>query len=139
MRILAILLTVSALRAGENEEIREVLSKQQAAWNRGDIAAFMEGYDRSGATSFLSSRGVTRGYDSVLENYRKRYPNRAAMGTLEFTILEVRSIVPGSAALVLGRFALTREEAGGGAASGYFTLLFKKTEQGWKILHDHTS
>lgn len=139
MRVLFILLAAPVLWAADEDDIRAVLSNQQAAWNRGDVDAFMEGYDRSAGTSFLSSRGVTRGYDSLLDNYRKRYPSPAAMGTLTFTILEVRQVVPGSAALVLGRFELSRSAEGGGNASGYFTLIFKKTGEGWKILHDHTS
>src|SRR5690606_2650838 len=66
-------------------EIQRILSEQQQAWNRGDIDAFMQHYLKSDALTFSSGGRVTRGWKQTLENYRKRYPDRAAMGKLEFS------------------------------------------------------
>jgi uncharacterized protein (TIGR02246 family) len=119
-------------------EIRAVLAAQQAAWNRADVAAFMEGYEKSADLTFSGTSGVTRGWQNVLERYRKRYPDAEAMGKLQFSEIEVR-LVGSEAALVLGRFHLTRTEQAGGDASGHFSLVFRKTPAGWRIIHDHTS
>jgi uncharacterized protein (TIGR02246 family) len=136
--LLAILaFAAAAFAAGEEGTIREVLERQQAAWNRGDVAAFMEGYENSPDTTFVGTT-VTRGYQQVLERYRQRYPNRDAMGELTFSEIEVHRLGPGHA-WAMGRFALKRNAAGGGDASGRFTLLLKKTKAGWKIILDHTS
>jgi beta-aspartyl-peptidase (threonine type) len=60
------------------------------------------------------------------------------MGVLTFSEIEVRPLAPG-VALATGKFALQRSTDAGGDASGRFTLILKRTPQGWKIIHDHTS
>ena len=72
----------------EIEAVRAVVEAQQAAWNRGDIEGFMAGYAQEEATTFVSGDTVTRGWQTVLERYRKRYDSRAKMGTLTFSELE---------------------------------------------------
>lgn len=139
--LLAVLFALPALlHAASPDEtaIRQVLERQQAAWNKGDIKAFMEGYDNSPDTTFVGATGVTRGYQPVLENYLKRYPTRDAMGQLTFSAIEVHMVAPGSA-WVFGRFHLKRNAAGGGDKSGSYTLVFKKTAAGWKAVLDHTN
>jgi ketosteroid isomerase-like protein len=134
--MLKTLLLMLALAAPE-DEIRGVLARQQADWNRADVESFMTGYDNSEQTTF-QGKALSRGYGSVLERYRKSYPNAEAMGQLKFSEIEVR-MLGADAALVLGRFSLERSPAAGGPATGRFTLIFRKTAQGWKIIHDHTS
>lgn len=126
------------LWAAPEADVRAVLDRQVAAWNQGDIETFMTTYLDSSELTFQGKDGVTRGYRPVLERYRKRYRSREAMGVLQFSEIEVRMLGDG-AALVLGRFALTRSEAGGGNASGRYTLVLRRTPAGWKIIHDHTS
>jgi len=123
--------------ASPEAEIRAVLDRQQADWNRGAIVSFMTGYDESPATTF-QGKALVRGFASVLERYKKQYPDQARMGKLTFSAIDIRMLGP-DAALVLGAFALERDTEAGGAASGRFTLVFRKTPQGWKIIHDHTS
>jgi ketosteroid isomerase-like protein len=125
------------LAALPDAEIRRVLDDQVTAWNRGDIPAFMQGYDESEATTFVSST-VTKGHAQVLANYIKRYPTRDDMGTLKFSDLEIRPL-GAEYAVVIGRFHLERTAKAGGEASGIFTLIFHWTGKGWKIIMDHTS
>lgn len=119
-------------------EIRAVLAAQEVAWNRADVNAFMEAYEKSDELTFSGTSGVTRGWQNVLERYRRRYPGAEAMGKLRYSAIEVR-LVGSEAALVLGQFHLTRAEKAGGDASGHFSLVFRKTPSGWRIIHDHTS
>jgi uncharacterized protein (TIGR02246 family) len=136
--MLALLLCLLLAPADPESDIRAVLDKQAQAWNRGDIEAFMTTYLDSPQLTFMGKDSVTRGYRPVLERYRQRYASREAMGTLRFSELEVR-LLGSDAALVLGKFQLTRTAAGGGDASGRFSLVLRKTAAGWKIIHDHTS
>lgn len=122
-------------RAADRCAITAVLQAQQAAWNRGDVVAFLEGYWKSPDLTFSGSGGVVRGFDGVLARYRKNYPDRAAMGELQFSGLEFRFLGP-NAALVLGRWHLNREK---GDVGGVFSLVWEKFPEGWKIIHDHTS
>jgi uncharacterized protein (TIGR02246 family) len=116
-------------------EIRSVLDAQRDAWNRGDIEAYMDGYARSADTVFVSGDRVTRGWQTVLERYKKTYDSREKMGALTFSDVEI-TILGKDAALVLGRWHLQRVHD---EPHGRFTLLFRKTKPGWKIFHDHTS
>jgi len=116
-------------------EIQSVLSAQQAAWNRGDIDAFMNGYARSASTVFVSEDEVRRGWDTVRERYRKKYSDRTKMGTLTFSEIEVTPMSADSA-VVLGRWRLQRTND---EPHGRFTLIFKRLPEGWRIVHDHTS
>lgn len=138
MDLMLALILCSLLAASPEAEIRAVLDKQVAAWNGGDIEEFMTTYLDSPALTFSGRDGVTRGYRPVLERYRAKYATRQAMGVLRFSEIEIR-LLGADAALVLGRFDLTREPAGGGNASGRFTLVLERTPRGWKIVHDHTS
>jgi uncharacterized protein (TIGR02246 family) len=116
-------------------EIQSVLSAQQDAWNRGDIDAFMNGYAQSASTVFISGDEVTRGWETVRDRYRVKYSDRAKMGTLSFSDIEVTMLSP-DAAVVLGRWRLKRAND---EPHGRFTLIFKRLPEGWRIVHDHTS
>jgi len=127
--------TPSEERSGDRETITAVLNAQQAAWNRGDVEAFLVGYWKSPELTFSGATGVSRGWDGVLARYKKSYPDRAAMGKLDFADLEFRFLGP-DAALVLGRWHLKRETD---ELGGVFSLVWQRFPDGWKIIHDHTS
>ena len=116
-------------------EIQSVLGAQQDAWNRGDIDAFMNGYAQSASTVFVTEDEVRRGWETVRDRYRIRYSDRAKMGTLSFSDIEVTMLSP-DAAIVLGGWRLKRASD---EPHGRFTLIFKRLPEGWRIVHDHTS
>ena len=115
--------------------IRTVLETQRAAWNRGHLETFMEGYWKSDRTEFVGASGVQHGWQAVLDRYRRSYPDRKAMGQLTFSELEIALLAP-DAAYVVGHWQLEREADHPG---GVFTLILRKFPEGWRIVHDHTS
>ena len=115
--------------------IRAVLDAQRDAWNRGDIEGYMDGYDRSPDTVFVSGDRINRGWQTVLDRYKKSYDSREKMGVLTFSDVEITTLSKDAAA-VLGRWRLKRAND---EPHGTFTLLFRRTKTGWKIVHDHTS
>jgi uncharacterized protein (TIGR02246 family) len=117
--------------------IRQVLDDQVAAWNRGDVDAFMRGYKDSPDTTFIG-KSIEHGYMPILERYKKAYSSKDAMGTLDFSDLSIRAL-SADYAVVTGRFHLARNAAGGGDVSGIFSLVWEKTAEGWKIVLDHSS
>jgi ketosteroid isomerase-like protein len=119
----------------DESQIRAVLDAQVAAWNRGDIDSFMQGYWKSARTLFVGANGVTRGWQAVLDRYRRAYPDRRAMGRLNFSGLEIEQDCP-RAALVIGEYHLEREHD---HPSGVFTLNFRRFPDGWRIVVDHTT
>jgi ketosteroid isomerase-like protein len=122
-------------RDSDEVAIQTILRAQQADWNRGDVEAFLTGYWHSPELTFSGGNGVSRGWDGVLARYKKNYPDRAAMGELDFSELEFRFLGP-DAALVLGHWHLKREK---GDIGGVFSLVWQRFPDGWKIIHDHTS
>jgi ketosteroid isomerase-like protein len=116
------------------DDIISVMTEQSTAWNRGDIDGFMRGYWNSEKLVFVSSR-VTRGWRSTLDNYKRSYPTKDAMGTLTFSELEV-TVLSNDAAVVLGSWSLQRANDN---PKGKFTLIFRKFKEGWRIVHDHTT
>ncbi|MCC7236258.1 MAG: DUF4440 domain-containing protein [Bryobacterales bacterium] len=137
-RALGFLLPASAVPlAGQSSAILAVLRQSVADWNRADIPAFMRCYEDSPETTFVS-RAVVRGTAAVRERYKTAYPDAEHMGKLAFHDLDVRTLSPGSA-IVTGRFQLERTTRGGGPAQGLFTLVLRKSADGWRIIHDHSS
>ena len=133
--VAAIVSAVPTQSQNATAQIRSVLRAQQDAWNRGDIDGFMNGYGRSASTVFVSEDTIRRGWETVRERYRKKYSDRAKMGTLAFSDLEIMLLSP-DAGVVLGRWSLKRAND---QPHGRFTLIFKRLPEGWRIVHDHTS
>jgi len=140
---LVLILSAAILEAADEQsgnapdisEIRAVLRAQVEAWNHGDIDSFMNGYARTDTTVFVSGDEVTRGWQTVRDRYLKKYNDRAKMGTLTFSDFEIEQLGPDSA-VALGRWELKRASDN---PHGRFTLIFRKTPDGWRIVHDHTS
>ncbi|MFQ5412355.1 MAG: YybH family protein [Phycisphaerae bacterium] len=130
------------------QAIREVLDRQVAAWNAGDIEGFMSHYWHSEELTFVSvhqeqdpATGInrpvttmTRGWQATLDRYRQRYPTSEAMGTLSFSELAV-SRTSGDAARVKGRYRLDRKHD---IPTGRFTLDMRRIEGAWRIVRDWT-
>jgi beta-aspartyl-peptidase (threonine type) len=120
----------------QRETITALLREQVAAWNAGDIDAFMKPYWKSDQLTFSSGGTTTRGYNATLARYKHRYPTVAEMGTLDFSELDFLTL--GAEAIqVLGTWHLV--DSHGEPVGGRFTLVFRRLEDGWKIVHDHTS
>ncbi|MEA2569613.1 MAG: hypothetical protein QOI24_1614 [Acidobacteriota bacterium] len=116
--------------------IQKVLDQQVAGWNRGDLEAYMQGYLHSNELTFFSGATVTRGWEPTLERYKKRYQGEGKeMGTLTFSEVVI-DVVASDAAFVRGRWHLAMSKE---SREGLFTLLVRKTDQGWKVVHDHSS
>lgn len=126
----------ASAKSKKNEEaIRAVLNAQAEAWNRGDLEGYMDGYDRSPATEFVGGDTITRGWQTVLERYQKKYDTREKMGVLTFSEMEI-TVLSKDAALVLGRWRIRRA---GDEPHGTFSLLLRRKKAGWRIVHDHSS
>ena len=145
--ILALLLAITFSARAQDDQLKtaskqeldiiKVLVAQEAAWNKGDLQAFIQGYKNSPDTLFVTHQ-VFRGVDGMLDEYRHNYPTKAVMGTLGFSELEVHPLDE-KFAVVIGKYHLDRGKKEGGPADGIFSLVFEKTDQGWKIIVDHTT
>ena len=115
--------------------ILDLLDTQTAAWNKGDLQGFMKGYWENDSLRFIGKSGITYGWSNTLANYKRGYPDTAAMGKLNFTILVVKKLSPRYYEVV-GKWYLKRSI---GDASGHYTLLLRKIKGSWVIISDHSS
>jgi ketosteroid isomerase-like protein len=109
--------------------------EQEQSWNNGDIEGFMKHYWQNDSLKFIGRRGLTYGWQQTLDNYKRSYPDRAAMGRLQFDILST-DILSDSSAFVIGKWTLLRSAD---TLSGHYTLLWKKYDDRWVIVADHSS
>lgn len=119
----------------EEAAIRNLLQTQTQTWNRGDINGFMQTYWKHDSLMFVGKNGVTRNWQNTLNNYKKNYPDKTAMGKLFFDIIEMRPLSD-NYYFVVGKWMLKRSI---GDLSGHYTLLIKKINGQWKIVVDHSS
>jgi len=133
--VLICLITVVSGQSKNELAIRKVLEEQRTAWNKGDIPGFMAHYWQNDSLMFIGKSGVTYGWQETLDNYKKGYPDAAAMGNLVFDILQVRQLSD-THYFVVGKWHLTRTI---GDVGGHFSLLFRKIDNKWVIVADHSS
>jgi L-asparaginase / beta-aspartyl-peptidase len=137
LSLLALLGCASGDHARDRQEILGVISAQAAAWNRGDLDEFLTGYHRSDRTVFAGGDAVHRGFDAMAKRYRETYSSKAKMGRLTFARLAFEQL-EGDRAVVTGSWELELEGSDK-RPGGVFTLIWRRFEEGWKIVHDHTS
>jgi uncharacterized protein (TIGR02246 family) len=131
-----LLLTVAAgAQSNDETAIRQLLDQQTAAWNRGDIDRFMDGYWENDSLMFIGKSGVTYGWTNTLNNYKRGYPDTAAMGKLRFELLTVKRLSD-EYYFVVGKWFLQRSI---GNIGGHYNLLFRKINGKWVIIADHSS
>jgi len=137
--LLLLIITCShaKLYAQDADEIavRQLLINQSKAWSKGNLKEFMQSYWQSDSLVFTGKNGLKYGYKTVLANYMKNYPDTAAMGKLQFDLLQLKKL-SFEYYYVIGKWQLHRTA---GDLQGHFTLLFKKIKNRWLIISDHTS
>ena len=146
MKYLSILIIIIALAScndkmyntrnetSEKNKIKTVMKMQEKAWNDGDIVKFMQGYWKSDSLKFVGRRGITYGWQTTLDNYKKSYPDTKTMGKLHFEIDLIEKLSNDTYYLI-GRYSLKREKDEPG---GFFNLIWRKIDGKWKIITDMT-
>ena len=132
--ILILTISCSTTNSSEKESIIQVMNNQEQAWSDGNIEDFMKGYWQSDSLMFVGKNGIKYGWQTTLDNYKKSYPDKIAMGKLEFDVIKLE--VNGKSAFMLGKWSLIREKDN---PNGYFDLYWKKINGNWVITIDHTS
>jgi ketosteroid isomerase-like protein len=140
LKAIAILFVVAcssghSFQPEDRTAITAVLETQQAAWNRGDLTAYMDGYAKIDNLIFTSGAKVRKGWQAAFDAYQKRYgKDPSSMGKLDFAITQIDP-VGADGAVVLGTWKLDGPNAG----AGVFSLVWERRPEGWRIVHDHTS
>lgn len=118
------------------QAVHALLKAQDAAWNRGDLKGYMDGYWHAPQLTFFAGTEKSRGWESAYRRYGAAYGKRRLMGKLEFRDVDVE-LLADDVALARGNWQLTVR--GSSTQHGLFTLVLKKFDNGWRIIHDHSS
>jgi hypothetical protein len=119
----------------DEKSILRILDDQTKYWNQGDIDGFVKGYWKNDSLMFIGQSGITYGYQNTINNYKKNYSDTAKMGTLHFEIIKLQKL-SGEYYFVVGKWFLKRSV---GDLKGMYTLLFRKINNEWVIIVDHSS
>jgi ketosteroid isomerase-like protein len=116
--------------------IEAALSQSAAAWTAGDLAKFMQVYEKSPTIRYIGASGITVGYDAIQSMYAARFDKGASMGKLSLELVDVQQVGP-QYTFVIGRYHLQQDS--GTIVSGVTSLLFHKVGTQWLIVADHSS
>ncbi|MCF8259286.1 MAG: nuclear transport factor 2 family protein [Melioribacteraceae bacterium] len=116
-------------------EILQVLESQRIAWNEGNLEEYMQGYWNSDSLKFIGKNGIKYGWDSTLQNYKSSYKSKEEMGELEFKVISLEKLSDEYYSMI-GQWKLVRQND---QPKGFFSLIWKKIDNGWKIISDHSS
>lgn len=138
-RSLLILLVVVSCGQVENKEkdikaIKNALFKSAEYWSKGDLEGYMNVYWKSSELQFIGKNGITYGWDETYKRYKKSYPTSQHTGQLTFKVLSTNYLAKNLYSLT-GEYYLKREK---GDTKGIFTLIFKKIDNNWVIVSDHS-
>ena len=129
------IMSIKSISLTDSLDIMKVMKFQENAWNSGDINSFMQGYIKSDELVFSGKSGPVYGWNETRNRYLKNYPDTQTMGQLKFTVNKIRS-VSSDVAFLIGEYYLTRSTED---SYGHFTLFWKKINNKWLIISDHTS
>ena len=137
LKLIVLILCCTSLQAQtqSEKEIDRVLNEQLSAWNAGNIEGFMKGYWNNDSVMYIGKNGITYGYNNILQNYKKGFPDKNLMGKLTFNIIHKNELSP-DIYFVVGKYHVERDNS---VLEGHFTLLVKKINDRWVITSDHSS
>ena len=118
-------------------DVVKIILAQQAAWNRGDLDAYLSHYKDAPDTQAVLAN-LVRGIDNIRAAYRQNFPNKDSMGAIEDSDIEVRALGD-SYALATGKYHLNRPKKSGGPIEGTFMEVFEKTQAGWQIVFSQST
>ncbi|CAN5899115.1 nuclear transport factor 2 family protein [soil metagenome] len=139
-----VLAALTVLRAGTaaaqgpsaaEREIRDMLDESAVSWNRGDLDGHLA--DNADSITFMTKKGPIVGKSGTAAALRRSFfKDGKPIQQLRFEQVTIRRLGEGHA-LVVGRFILD----GGGEPehSGWFSTVWERQAEGWRVIHDHSS
>ena len=118
-------------------DVVKIILAQENAWNKGDLDAYLSHYKDAPDTQAVLAN-LVRGVDNIRSAYKQNFPSKDAMGTIEDSDIEVKTLGD-NYALATGKYHLNRPKKSGGAVEGSFMELFEKTQTGWQIIFSQST
>lgn len=126
----------SQVGPGLETRVRAMLDSSAAGWNGGELGTFMSVYLPTAQTTYVGGTGVRVGHESIRQRYAPLFTEGADRDSLRFEDLRVRAITDD---VSVGVATWVLHDTTGVTGSGPFTLVLRRTDGGWRIVHDHSS
>jgi uncharacterized protein (TIGR02246 family) len=121
--------------AAEQQAILGVISRMEAAWNRGDFRGYMEGFAKPDVI-FVSRGQFQKDWQGTLDHYIRDYgTSEETRGKLHFFDIKIEILGPDAAQLI-SRYQLDRPQQ---PQDGINTRLMRKRDGKWVIALNHVS
>jgi len=128
-------LAAAANAESEKHAILAVVSRMEAAWNRGDFKGYMAGFANPDVI-FISRGEYQKDWQGTLDHYIRDYgASDATRGQLRFYDIRIEMLAP-DAAQLNSRFHLDRPE---NSLDGISTRILRKRDGQWVITLNHVS
>ncbi len=134
--IFCLFLLISCNQEGQDlDEINAVLDNQVSSWNKGDLKVYMQGYWNDESLVFTGGKSISKGWKTTLDRYQKSYASKEEMGRLSFNDLNIE-LLSSESAYSTGEWRLIRISD---TLEGRFTLIWRRINNKWCIIADHSS
>jgi uncharacterized protein (TIGR02246 family) len=118
----------------DEQQLRALLNGTAEGWNRGDLPKYLSVYTPD-ATE-MRSTGPAGGVEAIEETMKKGFwKTGRPIQVLRYENVVVRMLGK-EGALVTGQYILSGADRPD--RTGWFTSVWKKTKNGWKMIHDHS-
>lgn len=117
-------------------EISSMMDVSARAWTRGDLNGFMDSYEPGSTITYVTPTGVVHGRDAIRARYAPRFAPGARQDSLSFENMEVDLLAP-DLANVIAYYRLSRGDST--TARGPTSLVMRRRDGQWRIIHDHSS
>lgn len=117
-------------------QIVAMMQQSARSWNAGNLDAFMNDYEADTTTTFIGRAGVIRGRAAIREVYAPRFGPGRVRDSLSFENTTIDLMAP-DIANVISYYRLMRGDST--TSHGPTSLVMRRRDGRWRIVHDHSS
>lgn len=136
----AIPITAGANRSDVDDQLKQIIAAIEYGWESADGTPFYRHFLGQDGARFIETGGQNRGLQDLVEHHVE--PEGDSLDSLELEFSKVETHVEGNFAWAIADVEVKATVKGDGRVihnRGHETFLFRRTDDGWKVVHTHSS